>query len=54
MYYKYYGNINAHIHVIDLQTICDDAFARNKTFLDILKKDKIIKIRQIFQLIVKM
>lgn len=38
MYYKYYGNINAHIYVIDLQTICDDAFARNKTFLDILKK----------------
>ena len=28
----------AHIYVLDINAITDDAFARNKTFLDILKK----------------
>ena len=36
--YKYNKNNNAHIFVIDLNAITHDAFARNKTFLDILKK----------------
>ena len=38
MFYQYYKNVNAHIYVIDLKTICSDAYARNKTFLDILKQ----------------
>lgn len=31
-------NVNAHITVLDLETIISDASDRNKTFLDILKK----------------
>ncbi|MFR5892333.1 MAG: hypothetical protein ACLUG4_07760 [Bacilli bacterium] len=38
-YYKYYANINSHIYVIDIKSIVIDALARNKTFLDILKKE---------------
>ena len=38
IYYRYYETVNSHIYVMDLNAICDDAFARNKTFLDILKK----------------
>lgn len=37
-YYSFNKASNAHIYIIDLKTIISDAFARNKTFLDILKK----------------
>ena len=37
-YYSYNEKSNAHIYIVDLKTIISDAFARNKTFLDILKK----------------
>lgn len=37
-YYRYLKRNNAHVFIIDLKTIVSDAFARNKTFLDILKK----------------
>lgn len=37
-YYTYNKASNAHIYVLDLRSIISDAFARNKTFLDILKK----------------
>jgi len=37
-YYGYNKISNAHIYIIDLRTIISDSFARNKTFLDILKK----------------
>ena len=37
-YYSYNKMSNAHIYIIDLRTIIKDSFARNKTFLDILKK----------------
>lgn len=38
IFYYYGKNANAHIYVLDINAITDDAFARNKTFLDILKK----------------
>ena len=38
--YTYIKNTNAHIFVLDLKAITDDAFARNKTFLEILKKQQ--------------
>lgn len=37
-YYTYNKQSNSHIYIVDLRTIISDAFARNKTFLDILKK----------------
>ncbi len=37
-YYGYFLKQNAHEFIIDLKTITADAFARNKTFMDILKK----------------
>lgn len=39
-YYTFNGseNVNAHITILDLETIISDAADRNKTFLDILKK----------------
>ncbi len=37
-YYKYYSKQNAHEFILDLKTITSDAFARNKIFMDILKK----------------
>lgn len=36
-YYKYFGKQNTHEFILDLKAITSDAFARNKTFLDILK-----------------
>lgn len=38
IFHKYYKNANAHIYALDLNAVVSDAFARNKTFLDILKK----------------
>ncbi|MEO1923054.1 MAG: hypothetical protein ABGX25_00895, partial [Nautiliaceae bacterium] len=42
-YYKYVsgknGTINAHLNVIEFSQIIQDAFKRNKIFLDILKQD---------------
>ena len=38
MYYKNFGNLNAHIYVCDFETIAKDAEARNQTFLEILKQ----------------
>lgn len=37
-YYKYFSKQNAHEYILDLKTITTDAFARNKVFMDILKK----------------
>lgn len=37
-YYKYFRKHNAHEFILDLKTITSDAFARNKIFMDILKK----------------
>ena len=37
-YYMYNKASNAHIYVLDIRSIISDAFARNKTFLDILRK----------------
>lgn len=37
-YYSYFVKQNAHEFIIDLKTITSDALARNKTFMDILKK----------------
>lgn len=37
-YYKYFSKQNAHEYILDLKTITTDAFARNKIFMDILKK----------------
>lgn len=37
LYYRYYKHSMAHIFVLDFNTLISDAFARNKTFLDILK-----------------
>lgn len=37
-YYRYYKRLNAHVYVLDLNAIVSDANARNKTFLEILKK----------------
>jgi hypothetical protein len=37
LYYRYYDNLQAHIFVLDFNTLISDALARNKTFLDILK-----------------
>ena len=36
-YYRYLKKNNAHIYIIDIKSIVSDSFARNKTFLDILK-----------------
>ena len=36
--YFYNDSVPAHIYALDLSAITSDAFARNKTFLDILKK----------------
>ena len=36
-YYKYFGKQNTHEFILDLKAITYDVFARNKTFLDILK-----------------
>jgi hypothetical protein len=38
LYHRYYGKkLQTHIFVLDFNTLISDAFARNKTFLDILK-----------------
>ena len=38
LYHRYYGKkLQIHIFVLDFNTLISDAFARNKTFLDILK-----------------
>ncbi len=37
-YYKYFSKQNAHEFILDLKAITSDAFARNKVFMDILKK----------------
>ena len=37
-YYSYNKQSNAHIYIVDIKSILADAQARNKTFLDILKK----------------
>lgn len=37
-YYFYNKSLRAHITIVDLKTIVDDSSARNKTFLEILKK----------------
>lgn len=37
-YYFYNSALNAHLTIIDLKTIAADSAARNKTFLEILKK----------------
>ena len=37
MFYYFAKNANAHIYVLDINAITEDAFARNKTFLNILK-----------------
>lgn len=37
-YYKYFPKQNAHEFILDLSAITSDAFARNKVFMDILKK----------------
>lgn len=37
-YYTYNKQSKSHIYIVDLRTVITDAFARNKTFLDILKK----------------
>ena len=37
-YYKYFNKQNAHEFILDLKTITSDAFARNKIFMDILKR----------------
>jgi hypothetical protein len=39
LHYKYYSNLSAHIFVLDFNTLISDAFARNKTFLDILENN---------------
>ena len=37
LYYRYFGKkLRAHIFVLDFNTLISDAFARNKTFLEIL------------------
>lgn len=41
IFYYYAKNANAHIYVLDINAITSDAFARNKTFLDILKKTQV-------------
>lgn len=38
MYYKFFPKSRAHIYIVDVRSITSDALARNKTFLDILKK----------------
>ena len=38
IFYRYYKRLNAHVYVMDLNAIVSDAYARNKTFLEILKK----------------
>ena len=38
VYYSYFAKQNAHEFIIDLKAITSDAFARNKTFMDILQK----------------
>lgn len=37
-YYKYFSKQNAHEFILDLSAITSDAFARNKIFMEILKK----------------
>lgn len=37
-YYKYFPKQNAHEFILDLSAITSDAFARNKIFMEILKK----------------
>jgi len=36
LYHRYYKELKAYIFVLDFNTLISDAFARNKTFLDIL------------------
>ena len=37
-YYRYFQKAKAHVFVVDINAILDDAMSRNQTFLDILKK----------------
>lgn len=36
-YYKYYEFNKHHSYVLSTDTICEDAFARNKVFMDLLR-----------------
>lgn len=38
-YYEFFEKINAHIYVLDLETIASDAKLRNSTFLEIIKQE---------------
>ena len=38
MYFRYYGALNAFIYVVSASTLVADAEARNKAFIDIIKK----------------
>lgn len=38
IFYRYYKKLNAHVFALDLKAVVSDASARNKTFLEILKK----------------
>jgi len=38
VYYKYHENISTHVFAVDLRSITSDAYARNSTFLNILKR----------------
>lgn len=43
-YYRYYENNNHHSYVLSTETICADATARNKVFMDILKQPSSINL----------
>ena len=38
IYYRYYPTINTHVYAIDIKALISDSYSRNKTFLNILKK----------------
>jgi hypothetical protein len=43
IYHGTFDKVNAYIQIISPNAIISDANARNKTFLDIIKKSKIIQ-----------
>lgn len=38
IYYRYYSTINTHVYAIDIKALISDSCSRNKTFLNILKR----------------
>ena len=43
IYHRFYGTLGISIYVIGVKTLIEDAYARNKVFLDIFKKQNKIK-----------